>query len=525
MRKGIKRVLALVLAALSVSLGCVHMQVYGMEYLTFGAEQAIQQITYLGGLTPVMGTSEVTLGQLVNYYEANEHYPAYYAGTDAPNIYTFCKIYMEECAAEGVRAEVAFAQAMKETGFLRYKGDVSIQQLNFAGIGATGGGEPGNSFPSVRIGVRAQVQHLKAYATTDSLNQGVVDPRFAFVPRASAPYVEWLGKSENPSGIGWATAYRYGYSIVDDYMAKELQASRYSSWHNGVDYSLVYDPEYYMEHNPDVAAVCGGSSESLINHFLNYGMIEGRAANQRFHVKSYYNANQDLRIAFGRDLRSYYYHYMNYGVHEERTTVGVEALQNPVTRYHGIDYSSVYDFNYYIGRYPDIRDLYGNDDQSALAHFVTYGMAEGRLAKESFDVYAYRAKYPDLRQAFRNDLKSYYQHYISYGNGEKREATGRHELVAAMTVYSGVDYAPVYDYNYYIANNPDVNRAFSGDEEAVLAHFVTYGMREGRQACGSFNLNAYRSRYADLNAVFGDDRKAYFDHYMKYGIQEGREAN
>lgn len=74
-----------------------------------------------------------------------------------------------------MRPEVAFVQTMKETGFLQYGGDASIEQFNFAGLGTTGGGVPGNSYPDVRTGVRAQIQHLKAYATADPLAQECVD--------------------------------------------------------------------------------------------------------------------------------------------------------------------------------------------------------------------------------------------------------------------------------------------------------------------------------------------------------------
>ena len=83
---------------------------------------------------------------------------------------------------------------MKETGFLQFGGDVSIEQFNFAGIGTTGGGVPGNSYPDVRTGVRAQIQHLKAYATDEPLNQTCVDNRYEYVEKASAPYVQWLGR-------------------------------------------------------------------------------------------------------------------------------------------------------------------------------------------------------------------------------------------------------------------------------------------------------------------------------------------
>ena len=168
----------------------------------------------------IMGNTNTSLAQMVAYYNANNVYPEFYASSDAPTIEAFCQIYLEECQAEGLKAEVAFCQAMLETGFLRYGGDVQINQYNFAGLGATGNGAPGNSFGSVREGVRAQVQHLKAYASTAGLNNPCVDSRFKYVKRGTAPYVEWLGIQENPYGKGWATAKNYGYNIVNLYMAK-----------------------------------------------------------------------------------------------------------------------------------------------------------------------------------------------------------------------------------------------------------------------------------------------------------------
>ena len=107
----------------------------------------------------------------------------------------------------------ANAQAMMETGFLRFGGDVKKEQYNFAGLGATGGGNPGNSFSSIRIGIRAQIQHLKAYACDEELNQDCVDTRFDMVKRCAAPYVEWLGQKENPDGVGWAEGANYGEKL------------------------------------------------------------------------------------------------------------------------------------------------------------------------------------------------------------------------------------------------------------------------------------------------------------------------
>lgn len=146
---------------------------------------------YENGKYTITGSSTVTVSQMVSYYQSRTFYPSFYGGSDAATIKKFCQIYLDECKAENIRAEVAFAQAMKETNFLRYGGDVSITQYNFAGIGAVGGGAKGQSFSSVRLGIRAQIQHLKAYANYDALNKGCVDPRFTYVSRGTAPYVEW----------------------------------------------------------------------------------------------------------------------------------------------------------------------------------------------------------------------------------------------------------------------------------------------------------------------------------------------
>ena len=166
--------------------------------------------------TLISGESEASIDAMADFYKkSNKKYPQeIYASKGATNIEEFCQIYDEEATAEGIRAEVAFCQAMKETGWLQFGGDVKASQCNFAGIGATGGGVSGASFKDVRTGVRAQIQHLKAYANTLPLNNACVDPRFKYVKRGSAPYVEWLGKNANPNGVGWAPAANYGTSIV-----------------------------------------------------------------------------------------------------------------------------------------------------------------------------------------------------------------------------------------------------------------------------------------------------------------------
>lgn len=181
-----------------------------------GKEEKKAEETAASAQCPILGKSSVSVQQMVQYFEASgEKYPKEELGEGgADSIEEFCRMYYDEASAEGVRAEVAFAQTMKETGFLQYGGDASVEQFNFAGIGTTGNGVPGNSYPDVRTGIRAQIQHLKAYATADALEKECVDDRYSYVKKGSAPYVEWLGQQENPQGLGWATGDNYGYDIV-----------------------------------------------------------------------------------------------------------------------------------------------------------------------------------------------------------------------------------------------------------------------------------------------------------------------
>lgn len=175
---------------------------------------------------PIMGSTQTSVDQMVRYYNANtsgydtfkSKYDGKYDGClakgGASTINQFAQIVYEEAIAEGVKPEVVFTQCMKETAFLKYGGEVNPNQYNFAGIGATGSVH-GATFENVRMGIRAQVQHLKAYESLDKLINQCVDPRFNLVSRGSAKYVEWLGKKENPTGSGWATSKNYGHDIVN----------------------------------------------------------------------------------------------------------------------------------------------------------------------------------------------------------------------------------------------------------------------------------------------------------------------
>ena len=111
----------------------------------------------------------------------------------AQSVIDMIPLYLSKDKAEGVRGDIAFAQSCLETGNFGFSGSaVTPDQNNFCGMGVTSNGMKGNSFDTPQLGIRAQVQHLKAYASTVDLKNECVDPRFKYAARGCAEYVEWL---------------------------------------------------------------------------------------------------------------------------------------------------------------------------------------------------------------------------------------------------------------------------------------------------------------------------------------------
>lgn len=149
----------------------------------------------------IMGTGMMTAEQL-----------AYFFLTQAPDadplqVERLARYYLQESAAEGINSDVAFVQMCLETGFLRFGGLVTADMNNFCGLGAINEANRGLSFPDEQTGVRAHIQHLKAYASTEPLSLPAVDPRYRYVnPKGKAPYIRNLAGT-------WAADTAYGHKI------------------------------------------------------------------------------------------------------------------------------------------------------------------------------------------------------------------------------------------------------------------------------------------------------------------------
>lgn len=203
------------------------------------------------------------------------------------------------------------------------------------------------------------------------------------------------------------------------------------------------------------------------------------------------------------------------------------AVQN----YGNVNYSLVYNYEYYRSHNADLVAAFGDNEAAYLGHFVTFGMDEGRQACSQFNVHYYKGAYADLRIAFSDNTKAYYLHFINFGYGEGRigavtnyvQGASTEEVAVATKISSSLDISKVYNYEYYKQKYADLQLAFVNDMAAYKNHFITFGMAEGRQGSQEFNLAVYK-QYADLMDAFGADNSQYYLHYINYGFGEGRIA-
>ena len=135
---------------------------------------------------------EYIMGQGLTIDESLSNFLRFYNPGTGDFSKELAKLYVEEAFIEGINHDIAFAQMCLETGFLRFGGLVTAEMNNFCGLGAIGPGQRGEWFPDPRTGVRAHIQHLKAYATDVIPTQELVDPRYNLVRYGSSPKISGL---------------------------------------------------------------------------------------------------------------------------------------------------------------------------------------------------------------------------------------------------------------------------------------------------------------------------------------------
>ena len=151
----------------------------------------------------LLDAGQLNANQLAHFFTSRN------TEADPEHIRQFAQYYIDEAAAEGINSDVAFAQMCLETGYLRFGGLVQPEFHNYCGLGAMDAEHPGEIFETEELGVRAHIQHLQAYATTEDivLNKELVDPRYNWVHKTK--FVEDIfGLAGN-----WASDPLYGEKL------------------------------------------------------------------------------------------------------------------------------------------------------------------------------------------------------------------------------------------------------------------------------------------------------------------------
>ena len=351
-------------------------------------------------------------------------------------------------------------------------------------------------------------------------------------------------------------------------------------------YAPVFDAEYYLENNIELKWAYGNDAEKALNHFVKYGMKEGRQAKADFDVNAYRARYADLQQVYGDDLVKYYIHYIKYGQAEGRngapektytvifkkngevvktetvkegesatapsdieaesnfkcwdkdfTNVTSDMEVNAVYEEPAYDasyYAPVFDAKYYLENNIELKWAYGDDEEKAFNHFVKYGMKEGRQAKADFDVNAYRARYVDLQQVYGDDLVKYYIHYIKYGQAEGRNGAPEKtytvifkkngEVVKTETVKEGESATAPSDIE------AESNfKCWDKDFTNVTSDMEVNAVYEEPAYDASYYAPVFDAKYylennIELKWAYGDDEEKAFNHFVKYGMKEGRQA-
>lgn len=172
---------------------------------------------------------------------------------------------------------------------------------------------------------------------------------------------------------------------------------------------------------------------------------------------------------------------------------------------------SCVDSAFYSGCYSDIKSAFGSDYSKMLAHFMEFGILEGRTASPSFNVVVYINKNSDIKAAFKNNYRQAFYHYCTFGIFEKNRIS-----------------SDFYNGTYYLDKYSDLVKAFGARGKAYVeaaTHFNSNGVQEHRQAIATFSVEKYKANYSDLAKTFNNQWLKYFIHYFQFGKSEGRTAS
>lgn len=282
------------------------------------------------------------------------------------------------------------------------------------------------------------------------------------------------------------------------------------------DFDTIFDYEYYVFNNPKIRTAFGGGSVGdkirAAAHFFTTGIKEGLQASPYFNIDDYMKQNPDVAQYYHNDRAMCFRHYCYQGFGEGRSAIGTEN-------------ATIFDPVFYADHYPDVKKLCGTNAVKLMQHFRMKGMNSLLQGCEEFNPDTYIQNYSELRKLYRDSWVSYYLHYMKWGRNAGWTGRGKGRFVP-VTVYNGIDYKDVYDYQYYCRNNKDIASRYNWrDDYGILEHFVKYGMKEGRTGSPDFVLDIYKEKNPSLVKEYGTENEGYYMHYIWWGKKAGWQAS
>lgn len=229
--------------------------------------------------------------------------------------------------------------------------------------------------------------------------------RRAFGFLAERLLMVWL--VANDVDCGFYDVLTFGEADIIHDVEHERYVFDFMSGIRGLAKSQLFDDEFYRNTYDDVAAVYPPGK--AIDHYLEFGIKEGRAAAPAYSMDEYANLRPRLRAKIGEMSPRFM------GVLSREA-----MLRNPVlsrnivlgvTRSGLVDYKPVYDWLYYTSKYDDVPGDYFHTEL-ALRHFIEVGIPEGRQGSKGFSLDAYKERHPELVRRFGEDNRRYYMHYL-----------------------------------------------------------------------------------------------------------------
>ena len=482
----------------------------------------------------IIGKSECTASQMAQYL-INKN----------PNAKSwaleYAQLYLEEGEIEGVRGDGAWIQSCKETGNFMFTGGtaVTFDQNNFCGLGVTKKGVKGHSFDTPRLGIRAQIQHLKAYATTAPLKNPCIDPRYKYVSKGCAPRFEDLvGKWAVPgyntnlaSSLEDAMNKKIGYGFdiiagINNMKAIKENNEEVSPLGNITSSTYLNETIHGMKVNTSIK--CSSTNyqttsnrkiEYIVIHYTGNAKKDTAVNNAKYFQGTNRKASahffvDDTSIYQSVDLKDSAWHCgaSNYRHAKCRNlnSIGIEMCCTAGN--YMVSSKTQENTAYLCAR---LCRLIGVSASEVDTYVLTHNSVTGKACPRQY------VNNPSEFTAFKKMVKEILK------NGGVSYAPINNNMTSSATssfIHNGIDYSLVFNPTFYSNRYGDLKKAFGTDSKKLFSHFVEYGMKEGRVAHEKFNVQAYKRRYLDLQNAFGNNLPKYYEHYIRYGKRENRTA-